>query len=101
MELSGYALEALRDEGELILYRGRRQGDPVSVLVLAPIAERPAPAMLGRLNHEYSLASELDPEWAVRPLTLISREGRTLLMLEDPGGEPLDRILGRPLELTR
>ena len=24
-----------------------------------------------------------------------------MLILEDPGGEPLDRLLGQPMELTR
>src|SRR5947209_1377552 len=28
-------------------------------------------------------------------------EGRTILLLEDPGGEPLDRLLGPSLDLTR
>jgi PAS domain S-box-containing protein len=57
------------------------------------------------LEHEYSLAAELDPAWAARPLVLTRHEGRTILVLKDPGGEPLDRILerchGQPLDLTR
>ncbi|MDB5407616.1 MAG: histidine kinase, partial [Rhodospirillales bacterium] len=73
--------------------------------VLAPIAEQPAPASLRQLEHEYSLAADLDPAWAARPLALTRHEGRTILVLSDPGGEPMDRILGRgqgqPLELTR
>ena len=39
------------------------------------------------------------------PLALARHEGRTILVLADPGGEPLDRILDRereqPLDLTR
>ncbi len=101
MDLSGYVLEALRNEGEFALYRGRKHDDPASVLVLAHVAGQPAPANLNRLEHEYSVAPELDPEWAIRPLALVYHEGRKMLMLEDPGGEPLDQILGRPLELTR
>ena len=104
-ELSGYVLETVRKGGEFILYRGRQRGNPSTVLVLAPIAEQPAPASLRRLEHEYSLAAELDPAWAARPLALTRHEGRTFLVLSDPGGEPMDRILdrgqGQPLELTR
>src|SRR5260221_1306631 len=104
-DLSGYVLETLRKGAEFILYRGRQRGNPSPVLVLAPIAEQPAPASLRRLEHEYSLAAELDPAWAVRPLALTRHEGRTILVLKDPGGEPMDRILdrgqGQPLELTR
>ena len=51
------------------------------------------------------LASELDPAWAAKPLALTRHEGRTLLVLKDPGGEPLDLVLereqGQPLDLTR
>jgi PAS domain S-box-containing protein len=104
-ELSGYVLETLQKGGEFVLYRGRQRGNPFPILVLAPIAEQPAPASLRRLEHEYSLAAELDPAWAARPLALTRHEGRTILLLKDPGGEPLDRILdrgqGQPLELVR
>src|SRR5215813_7808943 len=101
MEISGYALDPLTEDDDLALYRGRRPGDSTSILVLTPTNESPKPAILNRLDREYSLASELHPEWAVRPLALVRREGRTVLMLEDPGGEPLRRALGQPLELGR
>jgi serine/threonine protein kinase len=41
----------------------------------------------------------LDGAWAARPLEMVREPGRTLLVLEDPGGEPLDRLLGRPMAL--
>ena len=104
-ELSGYVLETLREGREFVLYRGRHRGNPSPVLVLAANSEQPTPASLRRLEHEYSLAADLDPAWAARPLALTRHEGRTVLVLKDPGGEPLDRILdrsrGQPLELTR
>jgi PAS domain S-box-containing protein len=100
-----YLLEALRDSGEFTLYRGHQPGEAASVLVVAPAAEQPSPQSLGRLEHEYSLAADLDPAWAARPVEVTRRDGRTMLILEDPGGEPLDRLLerseGQPLELTR
>ena len=92
-ELSGYVLETLRKGGEFILYRGRRRDDPSPVLVLAPIAEQPTSASLRRLEHEYSLAADLDPARAAQPLALTRHEGRTILVLKDPGREPLDRVL--------
>jgi PAS domain S-box-containing protein len=104
-ERSGYLLETLREGREFILYRGRRRDNPSPVLALALAAERPSPQSLRRLEHEYSLAAELDPQWATRPLALTRHEGRMMLVLEDPGGEPLDGVLargrGQPLELTR
>jgi PAS domain S-box-containing protein len=58
-----------------------------------------------RLVHEYSFAAKLDPAWAAKPLAITRHEGRTVLVLQDPGGQPLDRILerdqGQPLDLTR
>ncbi len=102
---SGYVLEPLREGAEFTLYRGRQHRNPSPVLVLAPAAEQPSSESLRRLEHEYSLASELDPAWAAKPLALTRHDGRTILVLNDPGGEPLDRILrrahGQPLELTR
>src|SRR5262249_25014786 len=55
-------------------------------------------ASRGRLGQEYSLAGELDPRWAVRPSALSRQHGQTMLVLEDPGGQPLDRQLGMPME---
>src|SRR5215472_5790519 len=103
MELSDYTLETLRKDGEFILYRGQRPGDgsPPSILVVTPVLERPAMASLRRMEHEYSLRAEIDPGWGVRPLSLAPHMGRTMLVLTDPGGEPLDRLLGRPMELTQ
>src|SRR5438128_2489419 len=104
MELSDYLLEKLRADREFILYRGQHArptpGSAPSLLVLTPVSEHPAPASLRRLEHEYSLRAELDPAWAVRPLTLASHQSRTTLILTDPGGELLERLLERPLELT-
>src|SRR5262244_3839377 len=72
-----------------------------SLLVVAPVGDHPAPASLQRLEHEYALRAELDPAWAVRPLALTQHQGRPVLVLEDPGGEPLTRLLGRPLALPQ
>src|SRR5437868_52289 len=104
-EPSGYALEPIREGADFTLYRGRQHGSASPVLAIALAAEHPSPQSLRRLEHEYSLAAELDPAWAAKPLTLTSHAGRTILILKDPGGEPLDRVLerdqGKPLDLTR
>ncbi len=104
-EPTGYLLVPIRKGADFTLYRGRRLGDPSPVLVLAPTAEYPSPESLRRLEHEYSLVSEMDLEWTAKPLALTHHEGRTILVLKDPGGEPLDQILhlhqGQPLDLRR
>ena len=97
---SEYVLEPICDRGEFTLYRARQPGSDMPLLVVAPTAEEPLPQSLRRLEHEYSLATELEPEWAAKPLTLTHRERRTILVLADPGGEPLDRVLERYREQT-
>jgi PAS domain S-box-containing protein len=95
----------LRESADFTLYRGRKNDDPSPVLAIALSTEQPSPQSIRRLDHEYSFAAELDPAWAAKPLAITRHEGRTILILKDPGGEPLDRVLERdqrqPLDLTR
>src|SRR5258708_34327479 len=51
------------------------------------------------LEHEHALRAELDPAWAVPPIELTQHQGRTVLVLKDPGGEPLDQLVGTPMEM--
>src|SRR5260221_4150592 len=102
IDLSRYAFETLREDEEFSFGGGGGdKGNPALILSIAPVSEPPVPAILERLEHQYALRDELDSDWAARPLTLVRREGRPLLILQDPGGEPLDRLLGQPMELTR
>jgi PAS domain S-box-containing protein len=100
-ELSTYKLESLREDPEFVFYRGRRDAAPCSILVMAPSSKQPAPETLRRIEHEYKLRTELEPAWATQPLALVRYEGQKVLVLEDPGGEPLTRLLAQPLELTQ
>jgi serine/threonine protein kinase len=104
-EASGYVLEPLRQGADFTVYRGREHGNLSPVLAVAVTAEQPSPQGLRWLEHEYSLAAELDSAWAAKPLALTRHEGRTILVLKDPGCEPLDLVLdrdqGQPLDLIR
>src|SRR6476646_1368921 len=95
-ELSGYVFSPL-SEGDIALHRGSGSG-------LAPIllgaADESSRGCVERLEHEYALKSELDADWAARPVALTHDNGRVTLVLEDPGGTPLDRLLSRPLEVS-
>jgi len=105
MELSEYMLETLRKDGNFILYRGRHRcqtdASPQSILVVMPGSERPTLESLRRMEHEYSFAAELDPSWASRPLALSHHNGQMALVLENPGGEPLDRLIQGPMETAQ
>src|SRR6266446_5389611 len=103
MDLSEYVFELLRTDEELVLHRGR-PGTPTAsgcrhILLLRAVCEHPAPATLKRLEHEYALERELRSAWAAQPVALTEHQGRTTLVLEDPGGEPLDGLLRAPMEL--
>jgi hypothetical protein len=98
-EPSSYAFEALRQDGDLVLYRACRDGDPSSVLVVTPAREGVSATALARLEHEFSLRDQLPAEGVAQPLALVRHEGRRMLVLADPGGEPLERLCGAPWEL--
>jgi predicted ATPase/signal transduction histidine kinase len=68
------------------------------VLIIFPVAEHPPSAVLEGFAHEYELRDELDAAWCAKPVDLLREGGRTLLLLEDPGGEPLERLVGAPME---
>src|SRR5882672_551831 len=94
-------LQVLWEDGARVFCRGESHadGNRAAVLAVLPAAEHPTPATLDRLAREYGLKDELDGAWAVRPLALVRERGRTMLVLEDTSSEPLDRLLGAPLEV--
>jgi PAS domain S-box-containing protein len=92
------------EDGERLFCRGWWLGDDGerrAVLFVLLAAEYPSSSSLDRLAHEYGLKDELDGAWALRPLELVREGGRAMLVLEDAGGEPLDRLLGLPMEAGR
>ena len=103
LDLASHKLEPLGGDGELALYRAHpaesSKSSP-SMLVVVPLTQ-PSPAALRRMRHEYALRDQLDGASAVRPLALAQLEGRSALVLEDPGGMPLDRLIHGPMELGR
>src|SRR5438874_10988817 len=68
---------------------------------LTPASERPPLESLRRMENEYSLRTDLDSGWSVSPIALVPYKERTMLVLTDPGGEPLPRLPGRPMELPQ
>lgn len=64
-------------------------------------AEHPTLESVNRLAHEYELKDYLDASWALRPLELLRDPRRTMLVVEYTGGEPLDRLIGEPMEMGR
>jgi PAS domain S-box-containing protein len=101
-EDSGF--QVLWEDSDRIFCRGRRRGADGSqdiVLAVMPAEQRPTPSSVERLIHEFALRDQLDGAWAVQPLELRREGDRTMLLLEDPGAEPLERLVGAPLETRR
>src|SRR5215470_10760872 len=89
------------EDGERVFSRGWYEGSDgglVAALAVWPRSEHPYPRILDRLTQEYSWKDELDSAWAVRPLGLFHEGGRPVLLLEDPGGEPIANLVGAPME---
>jgi PAS domain S-box-containing protein len=102
VEMSDYLREWLREDEEFILYRARASAAEVpSVLLLALASTHPRLESLKKIEHEYSLCHDFDTTWAVRPLSLSQYNGQKALVLEDPGGEFLHRLIQGPMELKQ
>src|SRR5262245_50159938 len=96
--------QALWEDGDRVFRRGWQvdnHGKRRPVLIALPAADYPSRSTLDRLTHEYELKDELDETWAMRPLDLVRDAGRIMLVFEDAGVEPLDRLLGTAMEMGR
>jgi PAS domain S-box-containing protein len=103
LDVAQYTLQPVQRDAEFVLLRGCHIGvgnvSRPSILVRAPIADHAPPANLRRMQEEYALRSELDPAYVVRSLSLVRAHGRPMLVLEDPGGTPLDLLLKGAMEI--
>jgi PAS domain S-box-containing protein len=91
-------VEVLWDDGEFVLSRLRSPGDRPTLSVRLAAA-KPTEASVARLEHAHAVRGELDASWAARPTDLIGTRGRLTLRLEDPGGQVLEALLGRPWDV--
>ncbi|WP_437747623.1 AAA family ATPase [Sorangium sp. So ce1504] len=93
--------ETLHEGQRVSLMRAVRSADglPVVLKVLDPRRSRPQD--VERLKNEYAIGKLLDHDAIVAPLALETHEGLPALVLEDFGGEPLDRLIGAPMAAER
>ncbi len=112
IRLAGYDLpEVLHEEGEVVLLRCVRRDDGEPILALLSVEDPPSRPLLDRLQHEHTVLQHLaeqieergEGRAAPRPLGL-ERDGTAVaLVLEDPGGDALEQLLGTqalPVELA-
>jgi len=94
MDLAAEPPERLWEDDDFVVCRswsrGRRE------LVVTPSASQSKSLSASRLEHAYELRGALDSAWAAKPIELSHRAGQTALILEDPGGQLLATLVGRP-----
>src|SRR5262245_45131121 len=81
------------------IWRKSTDGMRHAYLAVLPATDPPTRGWLRRLEHEYELKTHLDAVWALRPLELVRGRGATALVLEYQDGQPLERMMARPMEV--
>ena len=92
-------IQILREDGERALCRIGRDGQQYAFVPTWVSAGHASPEGVRRLLHEFGLKEHLDSAWSLRPLELVRERGRTLMVIDYPGGEWLDLRLGAPIEI--
>jgi len=98
----GYAItETLSRDENASLYRALRRSDrrPVVLKVLGPQTHQLRE--VERLRNEIDIAGALDQPTVLRPLMMVMHEGMPALVSEHFAGVPLERLLGRPMDIGR
>ncbi|MDM0022316.1 trifunctional serine/threonine-protein kinase/ATP-binding protein/sensor histidine kinase [Variovorax saccharolyticus] len=93
--------QVLRKDAERAFCQLDRAGKRYAFIPATAFDERPSPESLARIVHEFGLREHLDGAWALRPLELVREGGQVLMVVDYPGGEWLDRLVGSPIEMGR
>ncbi|UFS69447.1 AAA family ATPase [Geomonas sp. RF6] len=93
VEAPGYEIRAVASqEADFVLFRAIRLTDGAAVYIRAPSAQYPEVRILTRLDHEFQLASLLEPSWALKPIELVQYREQSALVLHGFSGAPLSAL---------
>lgn len=95
----GDCVDVLWQDADCVFCRLRCDDAEGNRHAFVPTAEHPTLESIKRLTHEYELRDYLDSAWALRPVELVRERGRMMLVVQYVGGEPLDRLIGQPMEI--
>jgi PAS domain S-box-containing protein len=98
------SFEVLWEDTERAFCKLRRDDTDGPTHAFIPVFSRddhPTLESINRITHEYELKDRLEATWAVRPVELVRERGLTMMVVEYSGGEPLDRLIGEPMEIGR
>ncbi len=100
--LAGHELTATLHVGtKALVYRGRKGPGSPTVVLKTQRSDQPSHSALRRLQSEFELLGSIQDSRVVRAHDLLSDGNRTVLVVEDPGGAPLRRLLDSgPLPLS-
>ena len=94
--LSQYQIHSILYEGiETIIYLGKIHTQQQTTILKILKAEYPTLEAITRIKHEYRIRENLDYPGLVKVLSLKTYDNRLGLLLEDFGGESVDRLLSR------
>ncbi|MDC3962774.1 AAA family ATPase [Polyangium jinanense] len=84
-----------------IFQRAVRGDQNRTVLLKYPAVKHPSPETLRQLEHERTLARDLDAGLVLHPIALTRWAERTVLVFEDFRGVPLSHLVGVPMDVGR
>ncbi|MDI7925202.1 AAA family ATPase [Ferirhizobium litorale] len=88
------------EDGDRVLLRGVGAiAGSSSFLVAGPSDGHSTREFGARLTNEHSLRPHLENSWAARPARLVDTYAVTTLVLDDPGGDCLKRMIGAPVDI--
>lgn len=102
MNVTGFRqIEQIEDGSNSIIYRAIRHADGKRVVIKTTRSDRPSRAEIQRIHHERAILTHLaGSPFVARPLCIERVDGRLLLTIEDRGGQVLESLMRRPLELA-
>jgi PAS domain S-box-containing protein len=80
--------------------RGDSSAHRHAYMAVLSSATHPTLESINRLAHEFELRDHLDGAWALRPLEFVRERGQAILTVEYAGGEPLDRLVHEPMDIS-
>jgi predicted ATPase/HD-GYP domain-containing protein (c-di-GMP phosphodiesterase class II) len=93
LSIPGYIItEMVYESTNSLVYRGHRQHDSLPVILKMLRSDYPSPAEIVWLQHEYHILQSLDLPGVITAHALETTP-RWMLVLEDIGGESLDRLI--------
>jgi len=98
------AAEILWEDAERVFCRLKSddaEGNRHAFILVISGVQHSTQERINRLAHEYELKDYLDAAWALRPADFVREPGRTMLVVDFAGGEPLDRLIRQPMEIGR